>query len=366
MPLWLFSGWFFGTAPILLSLFSNIWFFSTAPILLFLFSNITPILADVLPVDEARPFLSSDGGNLQWPSGGAAFLLSSTPLVRVNARGIFTEPKQAVLRGDLASAGWSSAPCNASAFALCTSASGHVFPLSRPVTGEGPHAWSGLRCGDAEGKVLTSDAWYDVTACDVVDEGLDVVFSRHLVWWRRTSLPAASYAALLAAAAFIVRGLSVNLQAGRPTEPQAWLVAACAACAGVVLVDGDAVYVTESDQVFFWCTLLYCLAYSAYHAYQLYGVPAPRPVYNLAAGTLQLVACRLYAGSESPYNPAVLFIIGSRALTKLRSQDWSQVGTSILDAVYLSLMCELAFLPDARYLVALFAACYLHAGRHAR
>jgi hypothetical protein len=36
--------------------------------------------------------------------------------------------------------------------------------------------WGGLRCGDGRGKVLVSQGVYDLSACDVLDEGLDVVY----------------------------------------------------------------------------------------------------------------------------------------------------------------------------------------------
>lgn len=320
-------------------------------------------LAAVLPLDEDRPFLAGSGVSIEWPSGGAAFLLSSGPLMRVNARGVFTEPVHSRLRSDLASAGWARVACNLSAFSLCSASAGEFFPMSAPVYGEAelPYAWRGLRCSNSGGKTITGAGRYDVSACDVLDEGLDVVFSSQEAWFRVTSLPTWQYAVLLALATFLVRGLSVNLQRDRRPESQGWLVLACGACALLVASGGDHVYVTESDQLFFWCTLVYCAVYCVYHVYQLYTDPLPRPIYNLIAGTLQLVAARLYTGSESPYNPAVLFIIGARAQQKLRSAEWSQVGTSLVDAVYLSLMCELAFLPDARFLVALFFASYLYA-----
>ena len=86
------------------------------------------------------------------------------------------------------------------------------------------------------------------------------------------------------------------------------------------------------------------------------GVP---PVYNLAAAVLQLIASRLYTGAETPYNPVILFILFTRAITKLQQPSCGHALTALLDACYIALGCELGFLPDTAYLVALVAAAYL-------
>lgn len=318
---------------------------------------------DLVSLDDSKPFLSASGRAIEWHGGGPAFLLSRTPILRVNSRGVFTEKKHAKLRQDLPRLGWARFPCNFSAVSLCRAQPGEVFPLLKPVAGEGslPHGFDSLRCSDSQGKLRSAASEYHVSACDIVDEGLDVVFSDQLVWIKNTKIGTAEYVLYLVLATFLVRGLSVNLQKKQVLERQAYVVGASLACCALCLVDGDSPYVTESDQLFFWCTLLYCLAYSAYHIYQLKTEPSQRPVFNLIAGTLQLVSTRLYAGSETPYNPAVLFIIGARAFEKLKSAEWGQAGTAILDACYLSLMCELAFVPDPRFLVPVFLASYLYA-----
>lgn len=334
-------------------------FFCVLPNLVLLLPRTT---ADLVPLDDARPFLSA-GDVISWHEGGAAFLVSRSPILRVNSRGVFTEKQHAKLRADLPYLGWARFPCNLSAVSLCRAQPGEVFPLVKPVIGEGslPHGFDTLKCSDSSGKVRSGASEYHVSACDVIDEGLDVVFSDQLVYIKNTKVPTWEYVVYLVLATFLVRGLSVNLQKKQVLERQAYIVGASFLCCVLCLVDGDSLYVTESDQLFFWCTLSYCLIYTFYHAYQLKNEEAEKPVFNLVAGTLQLVSTRLYAGSETPYNPAVLFIIGARAFEKLKSSEWGQAGTAILDACYLSLMCELAFVPDPRFLVPVFFASYLYA-----
>ena len=134
---------------------------------------------------------------------------------------------------------------------------------------------------------------------------------------------------------------------------------------GLVVGAGDALYVTEGDLTFYWATVAYVGAYAAYHGLFAYlsvvdQVPQPDPpVFNLVAGALQLAAVRLYTGAETPYNPVIVFIIGTRAWAKLLAPSMAHACTALLDGVYLALACDLAFLPDPCYLIALCLGCYL-------
>ena len=144
--------------------------------------------ANVLPLDESRPGLSSGGAAVDWTSGGGAFTAASARIVRVNYRGIFTDTGR--LR-DLRGLGWTSAPCNASAHALCRAEAGAIFP-ARPEAAGGasglPPGWGGLGCGNAAGRTIVPWVQYDVSACDVLDEGLDVVYSASTVYFVRDAL----------------------------------------------------------------------------------------------------------------------------------------------------------------------------------
>ena len=125
---------------------------------------------------------------MDWTSGGGAFTAASARIVRVNYRGIFTDTGR--LR-DLRGLGWTSAPCNASAHALCRAEAGAIFPASPEAAGLGsglPPGWDGLECGNAAGRTIVPWPQYDVSACDVLDEGLDVVYSASTVYFVRDAL----------------------------------------------------------------------------------------------------------------------------------------------------------------------------------
>lgn len=240
--------------------------------LFFILSLLESIHADVLPLDDSRPILSSAGAPIRWPSGGAAFLLASSPVVRVNLRGVYTEPLGMRLRS-LDTLGWARAACNLSAFALCATEFGSILPVSQgPLVADDPIAlpvdWRGLRCEDAQGVVVTHEAVYEPSACDVLDSGLDLVYSGGSIYFRDTHLSLYAYWSLVVGAVILVRGLSQNIQAHRSSSPwpsQTLPLLASAVCILLVSHDGGDIYVTEGDFTFYCVTMFYCLLYLAYH-----------------------------------------------------------------------------------------------------
>ena len=159
-------------------------------------------------------------------------------------------------------------------------------------------------------------------------------------------------------------------------------VLACAGCAILIISQGDWCFVTEEDLIFFWFVVFYIAAYGAiflgargarawayvrgqkggWGAYtsvmrKLAADERDPPFYNLLAGVLQLVASRLFAGAETPYNPPLIFVVAVRALVKSRrGVDPLRCATLLLDAWLLALMCVWAFGPDPRYLLAIGVA----------
>ena len=220
--------------------------FSLLPLLLCSLTH-----ADVLPLDDSRPFLSSGGQPIQWPSGGAGYLLASTPVLRVNYRGVFTELPGVRLR-PLGALGWAVTPCNVSALGLCTTVFGTLFPAAQPtvtdVAARLPADWQGLGCANAQGVAVSSVANYDPSACDVLDEGADFVFSRNLLYYTTTSMPLWIYWLLVGCSVVLVRGLSQNIQAkreGQPWPSQTLPLAASLASILLVAHEGGRLYVTE-------------------------------------------------------------------------------------------------------------------------
>jgi len=349
------------------------------PTWLLLAAAALPARAAVLPLDDARPWLASSGARVDWASGGGAFLLASSRAVRLNYRGVMTEPRRARLR-DLPALGWAGAHCNLSARGLCASEMGVAFPTAPAApraTDDArglPPDWQGLACSGATGRVVTHSPVYELSACDLLDEGADVLYSAGVLYYRNSALSPWVYWALVVGAILLVRGLARNVQASRgqadPDATQRGPLAASLVCILLVSHEGGALYATEADYVFYAATMIYCLAYLGYHT--LFWVrahalgmalardPPPQPpVFNLAAGVLQLIVSRLYTGAESPYNPIILLILCTRALTKLRRPSAGHALTALADACYVALACDLGFLPDPAYLVALVACAHL-------
>ena len=137
---------------------------------------------------------------------------------------------------------------------------------------------------------------------------------------------------------------------------------ACAACLVLVVSQGDFVYATEEELMFYHFTIFYvviytCIFISSRAMAYLHGPQTDPPFYNLLAGVMLLVACRLYCGAETPYNPPLIFIIAVRLLVKSRrGSEMLRSVTVLLDAFMLGLTCNLGFGPSYHYLIALFAA----------
>lgn len=284
--------------------------------------------------DTARPGLaaSGDGQAIRWWEGGPAFVLASSGAVRLNFRALYTYPPGAIVR-ELADGqlGWHSVPCNASAWAFCSSDVGQTMPWSAPrmperqetVTADG---WDDLGCSNSAGKVLVSLGVYDVSACDIFDEGLDLLYTPGMIYHRHNSLLTWKYWVLVALAIVLVRFLSYNIQllwepdASEQRKRRQWpALVASAGVVGVVLLDGDSLFVTSADQVFFWSTVGYILVYLIMHlSNRLISLGDSDdnnelpPVYNVIVATLQLIACRFYAAAETPYNLVLITILACR------------------------------------------------------
>ena len=286
--------------------------------------------------DTARPGLSiTEGGQqIAWWEGGPAFALASAGAVRVNFRAVYTYPPHSLLR-DLNLSDWHGLPCNASAWALCATDVGQAMPSISPRMPENSLAvvadgWKDLACSNSAGKLLVSLGVYDISACDILDEGLDLVYSQGMLYHRHNTLDIWEYWVLVALAIVLVRSLSHNIK--RLWEPaaqdttQQWpaLLAALTALV-IVLVDGDSLFITSADQVFYWSTAVYILVYLAIHAtYRWLWKYLPDwlalerqtgldyPVFNVIVATLQFIACRFYMAAETPYNLVLFTILACR------------------------------------------------------
>jgi len=238
---------------------------------------------------------------------------------------------------------------------------------------------------------------YDVSACDVLDEGLDVVYSRGRVYQRRSGLGAPVYWVLVVLGVLLIRALSYNIKAlaghaaqgdlaggvnkalaGHAAQGESgpdkgaaaaqWPALAWTTLAWCILVaEGDGVYATVEDALCFWFCVAYVALYVAYHAL-FFAVADPAgepPIFNVLVGTLQLIVCRLFGGALTPYNPVLLVMVGTRMCMKLqamRGDSYVRRCTICLDALWVGIFTEYAFLPDAMYLVPCLLGSYVLSG----
>lgn len=285
--------------------------------------------------DEARPMLSSEKSLLRWWEGGPAFALASLGAVRVNFRGLYAYPPQSAVRS-LETMGWHKVTCNVSAWALCASDAGQAFPAVGPRLPETIEAvmtagWDTLDCADNRHKILVSLGFYDISACDILDEGLDVVYSGGELFHRHSTIDVWEYWVFVVMSIVLVRFFSYNIQvlwgSQQGVKPQWQALACCLVVIIVVIADGDSHFVTSADQVFFWCNVIYIAVYLVLHVWAQRHALMPAldtasptkpdaditPVYNIIVATLQLVACRFYASAETPYNLVLIGILATRA-----------------------------------------------------
>ena len=327
----------------------------------------------VFQIDSSYPFISVNGAPVDWHSGAAAQWALSSRLVRIHPRGIVYAPQGWHLR-DLSSIGWTTESCFPSAHGLCQTLSSVMFPSTQtPAVSE---ARAGECASSQTHRVLTNSTRYDTSSCDVIDRRMDFVHTMDVINYADTSIQQWAFWSICVLGVYLVRCLSRYTLASLRLDAQdakgsseanervpSSLGSFLASSASTLLVvqSGDFMYVTHEDLLFYQFTLFYISAYAAlfasvkiFNRLSKVAVSDP-PFYNLLAGVLQLIATRLYGGSETPYNPPLIFVIAVRALSKSgHSPSLIRGCTLLLDACMLSLMCCLGFGPDPRYLVALF------------
>ena len=304
--------------------------------------------AAIYPVDDHVPFLVSRGRVLVWSDGADALLVAGSRFVRVNQRGVTMKASHWSVRR-LGGLGWEERACFPGVGSLCeVSNVSRVFPAERPRFSS-RHRPGGLGCTRASSeRILDHDWGYDVSACDVLDGGGDVLFYDHTVAFKDTGISPVRYWLLCVLSVFVVRSFSYKLRGRLHCEggvhqcewfsSDQWTIGACALS---ILVSITPDFTTElvTDEDFLCCTFL--VLYGAFYMFMWVAArhdPNP-PIYNLIAVTLQLTASRLYKGIETPYGGVLLYVIFTRLLMKLRA-GWNliQCITVCLDCMLVTLL----------------------------
>lgn len=324
----------------------------------------------IFQLDDNRPFLTHSNLPVQWHTGSAPWWGITSSMVRINRRGLIFKPHSWHTRLDLLSLSeWAHEGCLPSASGLCSTESSVVFPSQQtPVVNE---ALDWLCGSTATFRSVTNVSRYDPSACDVLDAKMDYVLADEVLFWSdSTNMPDWIYWTVCVMVVYLVRCLSkyvlssLKADCGSDPYPNPVLcVSACAATGLLVISQGDFVYVTEEELLYYRFTLFYISAYALLFTGNRFSVALlgsacnDPPFYNLLAGVMLLVATRLYCGAETPYNPPLIFIIAVRVAVKSRrGSDLLRSLTLLLDAFMVSLICILGFSPHSRYLIALFCA----------
>lgn len=328
-------------------------------------------LAEIFDLEDSVPWLRTRGSDVTFSRGWDAFVVADSTCVRVNARSVSAKPSHwtpRALSGD-----WSTQTCVPSSDAsLCRTQYSLAFP-ERNAGGlplyDPSLAWGGLECSRSfDGRVLDPGYGYDVTACDAIDGGGDLLYCGRSLSFSRQSIGDVVYWILCVISVLIVRSLSYLVvgtvsSAADPAKDywnDVYTVIACVTALLLVWIpQGDSGFVTEEEAFFFQAVTFYCALYIVlYVAY--FFVDNERkdpPIYNLIAATLQIIACRLYLSAETPYNPILIWAVATRMLVKLRSSRWSEwslVLSALCDSYVLSLMSVLSFSYHPFYLIAVF------------
>ena len=318
--------------------------------------------AELFDVDDTVPHITSKGKQVRWDGGWDAMVVADSSCIRVNARGIFAKPSHWTPR-DMTAAGWAVKECIPGGPALCTTEAGRVFPANAPLY-NASRAWGGGGCvRGSDGRILDPGHGYDLSACDVLDRGGDMIVCGRTASFGRSATGDEVYWLTCLLAVYMVRSLSYSIvyriQDQAESGQGAVTAVACLLVLPLALApSGDTVSATVEEQLFFgvvcFYTVLYGVLFMVYTVMHPKGEQTDPPIFNLIAGALQVIACRLYCGAETPYNPVLIWAVGTRGILKLMSDyDETTSVTTFVDSLVLSLMCVIGFGYNPLYLAGL-------------
>lgn len=341
--------------------------------LTYCFSVIFPLFvsidATITPLDNSVPYLVSGGRALVWSAGVDALSVAGSSFVRVNERGIVTQPSHWSVR-DLRENGWRVRRCLPGGGSLCEMSNvSRVFPTdpNKPRF-SASHTLPPLRCTrDRAQRILDHNWGYDISACDVLDGGGDVVFFGHSVAFMDTEITQVKYWLLCVLAIFIVRSFSYKVKTRLEylTSPNTlgfssdqWTIGACALSIILAITPNfTSELVTEEDFICCCFLVFYSFLYIMVWVFNRHDPHAP--IYNLIAVTLQVTASRLYKGIETPYGGVLLYVLMTRMFMKLIG-GWKlpHAITVACDSILVSLLAVFGTPFDGIYVVIIAIAAF--------
>lgn len=311
----------------------------------------------IFPIDEGTPYVIVNSLPVLWHTGQAAMYLATSSLARLNERGLVV--KDSTWHPRSLPSAWLRHPCRLSPYGLCMSGDSIAFPSGQmPVVDE----LQDYVCASAStNRAVTNLTRYDTSSCDLAVK--DFVFSQDALYVSDgLRLPDWIYWTVCVLVVYLVRCLSKYILCALTKQdfPNEFIcVSACAVVTILIVSQGNAVFVTEEDLIIYHFTLAYIGCYVLLFVSTRATKNTTVPFYNLLCGVMQLVALRIFGGTETPYTPPLIFIIATRIFVKSRrGNDILRSITTLLDAFMLSLMAVYGFMPDPRYLVAVGATAW--------
>jgi hypothetical protein len=338
------------------------------PLLYLLLLCITRLQAAIFSLDDNIPSLTSEDQSLRFSEGGPGFLLASNQFVRINYRGLQAIPNIQLV-SNIAAKGWVAISCVRSSHALCTSNNGDYFPVGISRIGNIKNSQDNIhpQCTSSKGKIqvasTNNSVVYDISACDILEEGLDIVYYQGTVYSKNTSMSFFVYSVLVLFCVFFVRSISLNIMnkfdsAVQVSQYQTVLVVVL--LVALMLYEGDSNYVTMYDHHFFWMTMMYLLVSLSYRLWYMYiwwsrnyKYTEPR-IFNLSAVCVQLIVTRLYGSVETPYAMAVIGVLATRVFEKEHNPTLLHVVTGLIDCMYMSVLITMGYSYDLMYLFPVF------------
>jgi len=311
---------------------------------------------------------ASSGELVRWATGPHNMALASAHGVRI------TDNRIRVLHAPLDATPLFSAPCARHADALCVVTSDGlvdslgvgngslVFPMQQQVHLDPEFKFRG--CSRGEGRVVVTGGRYDISACDVFDSNLDIVFQNNRLSVFRVEVDAALYGWLgvtcIVAVVVITQNLAADLFDDSPDAAHPVNILWCVAL-GVALLVLSALFpgpeadtpgvcsdwrqfscrlfyplLTRSDRVFLAGVFLYVLIHIlcglgptvlhwstvAAHCFQNPDQKTPPPIRSLHSVNF-LVACILvsvvstHGSAETPLTAPLVFVLLFRAAFKM-------------------------------------------------
>ena len=332
----------------------------------------------IYDITAKKPLILNSGVVVKFSGGGPAFQVASSAFTHVSYRGIQTRLTPLVDGGKLVSDGWSTVPCYTSAWGLCQYDHGLIL-------GDTPHPVVGVEnqrgfCADGTGQQMGgSDVFrYDYSACDVVDESLQIVFSPlyQQVFLRYTPISTLYYWVLVLTSIYIIRELSLDvvdrLHVGKDSKEKnkgldiawTWVVWS------LMLWDGQSFYLTDNDRVFYWLNMSYLLYYLLWHSYhwvchwRSHGKYKQPRIFNMFIITIQTIISRLYSSAPTPYAVPVVAFLCIRLYEKYILRQYHHMYTGLMDCIYIGMVLKMTLDMEIAYMFPLFAICRLLSERY--